>query len=285
MIVATLASLLLAAQHRGYEPKPVDRIQFQGQTALPILPGPRKAPLIELKIGGKPYHFLLDTGATGGRIAPEIVESLGLKPEGEVRAGDPSGKNSRQVKIYRIPEIVAGTTHLYGVRMFSVPTHTNNHLADGVIGYAVFQELLLSIDYAGKKVTLSKGVLPPSAIHYETEHGIPVLPIEIGNVKLIGHVDTGADGGLSVPMKYKDELPLAEPPKVIGHARTLFNSIDIYGAKVKGPVKIGGMTISVPMLELNEVLPFGNIGGRVLQQYVVTIDQRNRRIAFDRPSK
>ena len=275
---------LPAFQHHEMEPIPVERTVCTSKSILPILPGPRKAPLIELTIGGKPYHFLLDTGATGGRISPEIVATLGLKPVGEVTAGDPSGKNNRQVKIYRIPEIIAGNAHLYGVTMFadSGPA-AGMKLAAGVIGYAVFKDLLLCLDYPAKRVTLENGSLPASALHYQTEHGIPTLPIKIGDVTVIGHVDSGADGGLSVPMKYQDQLPLAEKPRVIGHARTLFNAIDIYGAKVSQPITIGGMSVDVPLLEMNDLLPFGNIGGRVLSKYKVTIDQKHQRIQFVKP--
>ena len=72
---------------------------------------------------------------------------------------------------------------------------------------------------------------------------------------------------------------------MLGHARTLFNEFTIYGAKVKGPVTIGGMPIEVPLIEMHDLFPFGNIGLRVLQNYRVTIDQKNRRIQFEKPPK
>jgi hypothetical protein len=239
--------------------------------------------MIELSIGGKPYHFLLDTGATGGRISPSVVATLGLKPVGEVRAGDPSGKNSKTVQIYKIPEITAGTAHFYGVQMFSDGGVNDKSLADGVIGYAVFQDLLLTLDYPKRQVILERGKLPASAMNYTTEHGIPVLPIEVGSLKIDGHVDSGSDGGLYIPTKYKSKLNIDGEPKVLGHARTLFNEFDILGVKVKDPIKVGGMTINVPLIEMHDLFPIGNIGGRVLSQYRVTIDQKNRRIQFDSP--
>ena len=284
MKLAALFLLLPMLQHGDHEPLPVEKTLCTERVVAPMLPGPRRAPLIELTIGGKPYQFLLDTGATGGRIDPTIVERLGLKPVGEVRAGDPSGKNTRQVKIYRIPEITIGTAHFYGVSMFAdAGPQSKMKLSDGVIGYGVFQELLLTLDYPNKQVILERGSLPASAMAYKTEHGIPTLPITAGKVTVVGHVDSGSDGGLAVPLKYKDRLPLAEPPKVIGHARTLFNSMDIYGAKLSEPVTIGGMPVEVPLIELNDLLPFGNIGGKVLQKFKVVIDQKNKRIQFVKP--
>lgn len=267
----------------NHDPIAVGRTEFHGEVRLPMLPSKRKAPLIELTIKGKKYHFLLDTGAQGSRVSPEVVAGLGLSPIGEVMAGDPSGKNSRSVKIYLVPKVSAGSADFYGVRMFADagPTHGGGaQLSDGVLSYAVFKDLLLVLDYRHKQVILKKGALPASSLNYGLEHGLPTLPIQIGNVTVTGHVDSGADGGLSIPLKYKDQLPLAEQPRVIGHGRTLFNSVDIYGAKVKGPVKIGGMPVGVSMIEMTSLFPFGNIGGRVLQNYTVTIDQRDHRIQF-----
>jgi len=282
MLLATLFTLVLLRQD---EPDliAVDRTEFHGKVVLPMLPSPRRAPLIELKIEGKAYHFMLDTGAVAGRISQAIVDRLGLKPEREVTAGDPSGKNSRQVKGYRIPEIDAGSARFFGVHMFADSGPDGGRLANGVIGYGVFKDLLLTLDYPAKQVVLQEGSLDAAAIHYDTKGGIPFLPIEIGTFKVFGHVDSGSDGGLTVPLKYKDQLPLDGETTVIGHARTLFNEMTIYGARVKGPVKVGGMPIDVPLVELHDMFPVGNIGGRVLQHYRVTIDQKSQRIYFGKP--
>jgi len=280
LAASTVAALILA---QSPEPQPVERTECPAPVTLAMLPSVRRAPLIELTIGGKPYHFLLDTGAAGGRISPEIVAYLGLKPVGQIEAADPSGKNSRKVDLYRIPEIVAGSAKFFGVSMFADSGGPAGH-ADGVIGYGVFKDLLLVLDYPARKVSFLHGSLPRTAIPYKTVGGIPVLPIKIGKFVIDGHVDSGSDGGLLVPLKYKAQLPLEGEPRVIGHARTLFNSFDILGAKVSAPVTIGGFQIDVPMIEMHAMFPIGNIGARVLSLYKVTIDQKHRRIQFQKPN-
>jgi hypothetical protein len=288
MIVALSLAILLRAQHG--DPPAIDRIVCPTQVILPMEASARQAPAINLEIGGKNYKFALDTGAVGGRISEDIVKSLGLKPVGTVLAGDPSGKNSREVNIYKIPQIKAGGATLYGVRMFAdsgvVPAHSEAHF-DGVIGYAVFHDLLLSLDYPNKQVILTPGGMSSEQVKtsmpYKLEHGIPLLKVQVGKVKVDGHVDSGSDGGLSIPSKYKSDLNLDGEPVKIGQARTLFNTVDIYLAKVKDPITVGGQTMPIDQIELNDLLPFANIGGRLLHKFKVVIDQKDHRIAFMQP--
>ncbi len=283
MIVAIALALLVKTQHP--QRKPVDHVDCPTKVVMPMLETKRQAPLIELEIGGAKYKFMLDTGAVGGRISNAIVKKLHLDPIGIIQTGDPSGKNTQQASVYRIPQIKAGGATLYGVEMFASDGLIAGE-ADGVIGYAVFQSLLLTLDYPKREVTLTPGGMTAdqakTAIKYtRDDHGLIQLPVQIGDVKVSGHVDSGSDGGLSVPTKYKAQLHLDGEPKLVGHAKTLFNSFDIYLAKVKDPILVGGMKMPIDQVELQDLLPFANIGGRLLKKFKVTIDQKDKRILFE----
>lgn len=269
------------AQH---SPAIVDRATCDKASTAPMLPSSRQAPLIEIHIGTRSLRMLLDTGGQGGRIADSVAKSLGLPIVGEAIAGDPSGKHGQAVKIYKVPEIVIGDVHLYGVRMIGSGGRDGGKLSDGVLGTAAFGDLLLTLDYPKKLVEIEIGSLPKESIKYSLRGGVPLLSVELGKVKFDAHVDSGSDGGLMVPMKYKDQLPLAEAPHVVGHARTLFNEFDIYGAKLKEKPKIEGMPLDVLEVEIQDLFPIGNIGGKVLKMYAVTLDQKNRRIRFKKES-
>ena len=289
MIVALTLAISLLRQAADL-PAPIDKLDCPKQVVLPMQDSARQAPVINLEIGGRTYRFALDTGAVGGRISEDVVKSLGLNPIGVVRAGDPSGKNTREVHIYKIPEIKAGDATLHGVRMFAdsgVVPHDSKAYFDGVIGYAVFHDVLLTLDYPHKQVILTPGSMSSeelkSAIPYELEHGIPFLQVQVGKVKVGGHVDSGSDGALSIPAKFKPDLNIEGEPKLVGHARTLFNTVDIYSVKVKDPITVGGLKMPIDEVELNDLFPTANIGGRVLHKFVVTIDQKAQKIAFENP--
>jgi hypothetical protein len=75
---------------------------------------------------------------------------------------------------------------------------------------------------------------------------------------------------------------LAEPPRVIGHARTVSNEFDIKAARLDGDVALGGITFTRPMVEFQPVFPMGNLGARVLRDYALTFDPKNHRLRMTR---
>jgi hypothetical protein len=193
------------------------------------------------------------------------------------------------VDIYKIPEIKIGAARLDGVRMIAeqgiVPKGADAYF-DGVLGYAVFKGVLLTLDYPNKQVILTPGGMSEddkkSAIPYELEHGIPFVQVQIGSVKVGAHIDSGADGGLSIPAKFQKDLDFAGEPHKVGEGRTLFNTVDIYAAKVKDPVMVEGFRLPIDEIELNDLFPVANLGGRVLHLFRVVIDQTDQRILFSK---
>ena len=286
MFVAALAVLALLKQSEQVHDA-IAQIECPSRVVIPMEPSARQAPVIDVEMGGKTYKFALDTGAEGGRISSDIVDALNLKPVGEVMAGDPSGKNRQAVSIYEVPEMKVGAATLHGVRMIGqsgITPHDTKAYFDGVLGYGAFHDVLLTLDYPHRQVILTLGGMSKDqlakSIPYRLEHGIPFLDVQVGKVKIGGHVDSGSDGALSIPAKFQSELSLDGEPKKIGEARTLFNTATIYLAKVKDPISIGGVSMPIHEVELNDLFPFANIGGRVLHQFTVVIDQKAQRIAF-----
>ncbi|MBS1708576.1 MAG: retropepsin-like domain-containing protein [Armatimonadetes bacterium] len=286
MTLSILLPMLVSVPMQQVDERAILKSNCPGEFKVPIIPGPRMAPMIEVEIGGKKRRMLLDTGASGGRISKKVIDELGLRPVGQSIAGDPSGKNERQVNLYRVPEVKIGGATFYGMLTFAEEgVGPDKGLADGVLSYAVFRDQLLTLDYPGRQIVFGPGILPAGSASYDLEHEIPLLHVTIGDAVVPCHVDSGSDGGLMVPTKYKAKLPLDGEPRVIGHARTLFNEIEILGVKVKSPIKFGGVSLTLPMLEMHDLFPMGNIGGRVLRKFAMTIDQKNHRIRFVEPKK
>src|SRR5439155_26218131 len=66
---------------------------------------------------------------------------------------------------------------------------------DGILGFALFTEYLLTLDYPAMQVRLARGALPPSnrtdILNVEIENRVPIIELAIGKVRVRAHVDSG----------------------------------------------------------------------------------------------
>jgi Aspartyl protease len=280
-----------AAQERrvGPPPKPFATVEMpSASTEVPMIPG--DGVTLEVRIDGKgPYRFNLDTGAAGGgRITPELAETLGLPVVGQVMAGDPSGRNRRELKI-----VEAGTLSLGGATFSKVRLAVRELLrrpgdenrVDGVLGFGLFQDLLLTLDYPGRRVRIEPGELPAAdgreVVGFEMRGGVPKISLKIGELEVDADVDSGnMQGELVLPASYLGKVPLETEPKVVGRARTGFNEFDIRQAPLKGAVRLGSHAVDHPLVDFVEVFPHANVGHAFLRRFTVTLDQKNGRIRF-----
>jgi predicted aspartyl protease len=248
-------------------------------------------PTVEIKINGKgPYDFILDTGAGETGIEQSLADELNLPVTGTTKIGDPAHPDAITANKVIVDQLEIGDT------IFSkVPAVSWNgaaiHTAGGpigVLGMPLFAKLLLTFDYPASQVRIGQGELP--AVNDNDviacridEGGIVELPISVAGVQIKAHMDTGSSGGLSMPRKYEDQVPLASKPVEIGRARTVNGEFVVYGSTLNGSLKIGGMTIENPKVMLNDYLPRVNIGYAVLRNFAITLDQKNSRLRLQKP--
>lgn len=244
-------------------------------------------PTLEATINGKgPFRFAFDTGFGGlVQVTEAVAAQLGMQEVGEAVAGDPSGKNTRTMKLYSAESVDVGTIHLGQVEVGVGPAGRMGG-TDGVIGLNLFRSLLVTFDYPGHAIEIRGGSLPAGAdgvVAYNTEHGVPNVEIEVGGQKVKADIDSGSPAMVSVPLSLAKSLPLAEEPKVIGHGRTVGNEFDVYGAPLKGDVRVGEVVLTNPRLDFVGLFPVGNLGSRFLAGLVVTFDPANQRVRMRQP--
>jgi CubicO group peptidase (beta-lactamase class C family) len=246
-------------------------------------------PAVRVMVNGQgPFLFGIDTGARGAaRVDSAVAAKLGLEVVGQVRAGDPSGRNSRMMNLVRVGALEIGGARFEGVQA-AVRDYNERRIGstpiDGILGFGLFQELLLTLDYPGAKVKIERGALPPvdgtEVIPIRVDRGIPSIDLVVDTLKVDADVDAGSMGGFSLPEDLIGRLPLAGPPQVVGHARTVSNEFDIKAARLQGSLRIGRREFTNPMLEFQPVFAMGNVGSRVLRDFAVTFDSQNRRMRW-----
>jgi hypothetical protein len=249
-------------------------------------------PVVEVKLNGQgPFVFAIDTGAgMQADIDPAVAARLKLEPVGQVRSGDPSGENDRVLEITRIASLAFGGAEFRNVTALVRPQRiTKDYPAvDGFLGFALFTDYLLTLDYPAMQVRLAKGNLPVAngsdILTFEIENRVPVIEVAIGKLRMKAHIDSGNFvAGFMLPKEVVEQLPLLTPPVTVGRARSVSNQIEIKQAQLRDTIHIGSFdypqaTIAFPALSNT------NVGFKVLREFALTFDQKNRRMKFERGS-
>jgi CubicO group peptidase (beta-lactamase class C family) len=265
----------------GPRSRPARTVLATGGVEVPMLRN-RHLPAVHVTIDGQgPYLFAIDTGGAGlARIDAALAGKLGLKKVGEVRAGDPSGLNTKT-----LPLLALGTIELGGARFEGVEASARDFAelppgekVDGILGFGLFADCLLTLDYPGARVRMDQGALPApngrDVIAFRSPRGIPSVTLKVAGRELEADLDAGAQGGIMLPEAEAARLPLAGPPAVLGRARTAHNEFEIKAATLDGDASLGSLVLPRPRLEFQPMFQVANVGARVLQELVVTFDQQ-----------
>jgi hypothetical protein len=248
-------------------------------------------PTVEVMVNGQgPFVFGFDTGAQAGpRIDASLVEKLNLKATGEVQAIDPSGRNPQANATVKLDSLSIGSLHFTDVTAVSrnyknSPRPLN---VDGILGLNLFADYLVTLDFPAKKLRLEKGELSNAdgaeILDYKNDAGITQVEISVGDKKIKAHLDTGnAIGTFVFPTAFVEMLSFAGEPRVVGRARSASGEMEIKQVQLKEVVKLGrhefpGATVTYPALG-----DIGNVGVKVLSQFVITFDQLHERVRLTR---
>lgn len=246
-------------------------------------------PAVEVMVNGKgPFVFTIDTGAMGmARADSSLVEALKPPVIGKMRGGDGSGR-STSMDVVRLDSISFGGLQFNNVR---APTRDYNRSSggariDGILGFNLFSEYLLTLDFPAKRVRLERGQSlradAADVIGYDGSGGIPVVEIAVGGRKLKGRIDTGnAIGEFVLPESLVKKLPLASEAVVVGRARTVSSDVEIKVARLKDSIRLGRFEFTEPRVVFPALTEDANIGSAALGEYVIAFDQKNSRLRLE----
>ncbi len=244
---------------------------------------------------GKSYRFIIDTGSTATLITPDLAKKFALKeshgaPRRQVHVRSANG-GEIDLEAVTLRQINLGSAKFEDVPALIFDfTDLSGHLGlpiDGIIGFPVFRDTLLTLDYPGQRMVIAAypQTLPPpppqsprlSIIPFNNEQGTPLIPIQMGNESFIVLIDSGSDGSLSInPVGLHPHF--ANGPRV----GTLISSLQGDRRQLTGrlnqDVLIGSQTIGKPVVDLTDQL--SSIGGEFLRHFVLSFDQRRNQVSF-----
>jgi hypothetical protein len=159
---------------------------------------------------------------------------------------------------------------------------------DGILGFVLFRDYLLTLDYPHQQLRLARGKLlaadEKEIMPFTMPDNVPAIRLHVGSQTVDAHVDSRGRG-LSLPETVAGSLKFVSEPKVIGRGRTVSNQFEIRGGQLACDIALGEYVFPKPFVAINPLFPIANFGSSVLQNFEVTFDQKNKLVRFVANSK
>ena len=243
-------------------------------------------PYVMVTINGKgPFRFVIDTGTGGDAlVTPELAGRLGLPTVGHLTLSDPTGQGGKKSAIVLLDSLELAGVHFTNVRAVSQSFFAEAGDCEGVLGFTLFRDYLLTLDFPDRVVTLVSGSLTPdggkSVLPFRMPEGIPIAYLKVGGLAPVeAQLDSGG-GGLVLPQKLAEHLKYDVSPVVFASGRSVSTRFEIKAAKLASDVKLGRYTFTHPVVEIHPAFPLVNFGSPPMQIFAVTFDQKNLLVRF-----
>ncbi|MFC4456164.1 hypothetical protein [Deinococcus sonorensis] len=246
------------------------RLTFRGPVNLPLVGGPL-LPLVEVHLNGRgPYRFLLDAGANVVSVHQRIADELNLRVVKRLRT-----RRVCQVEILDLGPACFQSALVVSEMRLDV---------DGILGFNLFREGLLTLDYPRQRFRWGPGALPitddATLLTYELRERMPYVPVQVDGRTVWCNLDTGARPGLIVPLGSRHAWPVVAAPD---SGPTLWNQheghIPTQRAQLSVPLRIGPVEIHHPEVLFSPALEDECLlGSGLLQAFTLTFDLAAQRV-------
>jgi hypothetical protein len=225
--------------------------------------------VVRVAVNGRPFDFLLDSGAAGMVVDPIVTETLGLERYGE-RIGATIGPFPETTTI--VPTLSVGLLRMHNVvsRVVPIPFRADDRTrVAGLLGFDFFADMVVHVD-------LDRGIV--EALHPSTFHAAPELVavpiglddkqpairVKVGPVAARLILDTGANRSI-LGSSFADRLDPSSERATVPSAR--FRGLGGTGTAETVAVKdfeIANVTLPEAIVDISPAdLGFEDIDGLV----------------------
>ena len=227
-----------------------------------------------------PFNMIVDTGAGGNVIDLSLVEGMGLEVIGqkEVMSG---GVVPMMLDVVIVPSVRIGDLTIRNAEFLAMDILTmtlgNQH---AVIGMPIFKNDLLAFDTKNEKIRVSRAELSaggPNVFSYvqEQRSGFEIN-VNVAGTEVPMVIDTGNHGGFIFPMALSETLPLKGDLRDAPSVRLADGERKTKVATLDGTIQLGSFKFADPEVRfLDPAPPHGNIGLQIVENLVLSIDQKN----------
>ncbi len=237
-------------------------------------------------------RFLIDTGSSVTLLSAEFADRVGSGPSSydgpQVRVRGADGR------VTTLPSVAVRRLELGAARFEDVQallydfSTLSAHLGvkiDGILGFPLFRDTVLTLDYPGSRVLLTPvgepALTPGASFSFNATSRVPLVPVQIGDRTLLVLIDSGSDGPFNLnPIGIDPEF--ATPPRPGATVSTLAGEEVQAVGRLAESLRIGSYVLPRPIVHLTDQL--SSLGGDVLKHFAITFDQARGRVTFFRDS-
>jgi predicted aspartyl protease len=248
-------------------------------------------PYVMVMVNGRgPFRFVIDTGTgADALVTPQLAEQLGLPTVGHTALSDPSGQGSK-----RVPTVLMDTLDVAGVSFQNVRAVESGFFAEsgtcqGLLGFTLFRDYLLTLDFPNRKVTLGTGSLTAdggrNVLPFRMPQGVPIASVRVDGLQPTdAQLDSGG-GGLVLPEALAMHLKYDVAPVLFASGQSVATCFKLKVATLASDVKVGRYTFTHPVVEIHPAFPLINFGSPPMQSFAITFDQKNLLVRFEARQK
>jgi len=224
--------------------------------------------IVDALIDGQgPFRLLLDTGYPRTQLSRTAASALGV---------------GRSVRSLEAGGFRATGRIRVGVRDLDLISHALGAEIDGILGYTVFGELLLTYDFPRSEVRVGRDSIAPgvAGVLPLATGERPFLYARIGDEPVRLVLDTGFSGALA--LAGFDRLPVIDSARVVGSRVRVDGVQRRRGARLAQDIVLGSMVIRTPVA-VDAASSRNLLGQSILRNYVVALDRARGRVRIQSP--
>jgi predicted aspartyl protease len=245
---------------------------------------------VQAMINGRgPFRLMVDTGCSFSLISPEVAEAVGahLGPgDDDDQIAVNSLGHHTEIPHVLLESIQLGAAQFEGVYAgisdaFAALSLTGRQHVDGALGYSLFSELVLTLDFPARRVVLSHARpadLPPvqAELALTAPNDVPLVTGQLQGQPVEFEIDTGATDSLQIPVELAKTLRWRfEPRPGALVAAVGENSREMVG-RLAGPLAVGSVQQAEPIAAVTGGAASLGIG--FLRHFCVVFDPSHGRL-------
>jgi predicted aspartyl protease len=240
--------------------------------------------------GQGPFRVFVDTGCSFTVFSPELAAAVKARPapEGETTAKAVNARGN----LLEVPRAMFDSIELDGVRFDGVMagilpmqglTQVDGRQVDGVLGFSLFSDLVLGLDYPGRRVLLSPGWpedLPPlrATMALHLHNAVPFITGELQHRSFEVEIDSGANGSLQLPAELAAAVSWKAEPRPGSLVEVIDEEARDYLGRLNGRLALGSLALPEPVASIGGASPA--VGYDLLSRFCVVFDQRAGQVRF-----